>query len=766
MSADTALDSKDLKKKGIRTVYNPDQDEKDVVRKVYDRKRAMEEAEMRQKAQAMWNKADDAWEALRKDRDEKRDEWQSNHYVPLTQSIIETAMSEFVGQMPRPYVMARGSEDEPKTMVAQKMFDYSLECSDFDLNEFDVMHDGLRRGTAIAQEYYWQERRIVQNEEVQKGKTKLVEEEVVDYDDLYLENVKLEDFFVDENARDFKGTYAAKDCVRRYIMDIDDFKQMFSGDIWDPLSNAKYVKPGGDVNYYEWYQPPQGMDTSKQVEVLWYWAIKPKDWWIIVANDVLIFKKPIPFKHKRLPFVRSVAVRRSHSFYGKGLAEILESTQDEQNTLRRMIIDRNHLDIDKMFFVSNKLALSDEDLIARPHGMIPTDDVNASRAIEYGDIPRSVELSLKHLEDDATISTGVNPRAQALPQAGTATEASILKESTLKRLQLIVWLHKYGFIIDFARLRMSNIVQFYQQPRLEKIVGEAATAEFQKEKANLQAKGLVTTIDGQDYRKQYRQIRLENKQIGFDATGQPQEQGATGTTFFEALPKYFVPQNKLGYDFKFLPGAMLQISKPLQQQKDLEWADRMLMIAQTVPNSYDPIKIGDVITRAYDKDPNSIKIDNPQQDQQQQRDAMLLQMAQMENQEMMKGKEVPPTPFATPPHTTAHIQQMQSPQFQQLPNESSIIQIFTNHITGEIAAQLGRGGQLGIGGGQPGQVPVQGQPAPGQQPPQPGLGQPGQTNPVSISQGIQNRPGGMAKPATKLSDVMPNFNPGNKNASI
>lgn len=34
--------------------------------------------------------------------------------------------------------------------------------------------------------------------------------------------------------------------------------------------------------------------------------------------------------------------------------EDLESIQDEINTLRRMVIDRNHLDIDKMFLVSNE----------------------------------------------------------------------------------------------------------------------------------------------------------------------------------------------------------------------------------------------------------------------------------------------------------------------------------------------------------------------------------------------------------------------------
>jgi hypothetical protein len=509
MDTPTSLQAKALKEKGIRKVYNPEDEEKKVINHVYDRKRQMETSEDRQNAQKIWNKADRAWEAMREEK--KAGQWQSNHYVPITQSTVETAMSEYAGQMPRPFVIPRGTEDQPKVAIGQSIFDYSLECSDFDLNEYDVMHDGTIRGTGIAQEYYWQERRIIQDSVIEKGKETIKEEEVVDYDDCYLENVKLEDFFIDENARDFFGSYGARDCIRRYIMDIDDFKQFFSGPIWNPLDNAQHVRPGGDTNYYEWFSPPEGMDTTRQVEVLWYWAVKPKDWLIIVANEVLIKKGPNPYKHKRLPFLKTTAVRRPHSFYGKGMAEILESTQDEQNVLRRMIIDRNHLDIDKMFFVSNKLALSDEDLIARPHGMIPTDDVNAAKAIEYGDIPRSVELSLKHLEDDATISTGINPRAQALPQAGTATEAAILKESTLKRLQLIVWLHKLAFLIPFARLRMSNILQFYTQPRLEEVVGSAASEEFQAEVMQLKQNGLL--VEGENNNNLKKRIEISDWKI-------------------------------------------------------------------------------------------------------------------------------------------------------------------------------------------------------------------------------------------------------------
>jgi hypothetical protein len=478
------------------------------------------------------------------------------------------------------------------------------------------------------------------------------------------------------------------------------------------------------------------MDTSKQVEVLMYWARSPRDRLRIVANDVLIKDGGNPYKHKQLPFVRWVCIKRPHRFYGKGIPEILESVQDEQNTLRRMIIDRNHLDIDKMFLVSNRLGLSDEDVIARPHGMIPVDDVNGAKPVEYGDIPRSVELSLKHLEDDATISTGINPRAQAMPTAGTATEAAILKESTLKRLRRIVYLMKKESMVRLARLRCSNILQFYPEVKLEKIVGEKDTQAYQEEMTRLQQTGSLVQKGGQDYAAQYRTIPLQNEKMTIDNKGQAGISSSPTNSFFMAKPEYYMPMARGGYDIKYDAAATIQISKPLQQQKDLEWADRMLNIALQVPGSYDPVKIGDVITIAYDKDPASLKPEPVQQDPNALQLQQLVDLAGQENKMMSQGQEVPPTSGANQAHTMVHLQYMNSADFQQNPNPE-VTRVFTEHVTGEFMLETGRA-QLS------GAPPPQGMAPPGQGVPPQMQDQGGAT---SISQGVTNRPGGMAKPS-------------------
>ena len=661
--------------------YDPVGAEKEARDWVYKRKIAMENSEARQRAIKNAQKWRRQWEMFRRVKD--KDDWQSNHVVPLTLAIVETVLSEVIDKSPKPLILPRSSEDAPKARIMEHVFNYTWDVADGDIQLYDVLKDAFILGTGIAQEYYWKEPRKVFTSEDK-------EELITDFDDVYMEAVKFEDFFPDEKGRGFTGPYQLRDCIRRYIMDLDDFRLFFQGPTFDPLKNAKYVVPGGEIDYYEEFKPPEGFDKSREVEVLWYWSRKPQDALYIVANGVLLVKGPNPYKHKQLPFARAVDVKRPHDFYGKGEAELLESITDESNIFRQMIIDRNHLDIDKMFIVSPNLNLSDEDLIARPHGAIPSDDVNAAKPVEYGDVPRSVEITYKHLEDDSVIATGVNPRAQALPSAGTATEAAIIKESTLKRIRLKMRLIEKEFLTQIGRLRVANILQYYSQPKLEKIVGKQMTDEFKVQLSNMEAQGLIETIDGEKFKKQFRQIRIPEKEIIFDEKGITKEQTKAGVSFFELKPEYFMPVASGGYDIRFEAGSTLPVSKSLMKTEANEMFDRLSQIALAIPGSYDIIKLGDDIILANDKNPADFKSEEEKDNNA--RLALLLDLANLENQQIMQGKPTPPTPYSSPAHTQIHVEFTKSEAFQALGSNDPRVDIMTDHITGEAMAQEQRAG--------------------------------------------------------------------------
>lgn len=679
----------------IRKYYKPTGKEEEMLKRVYRRKQQMEEGSDYLRASVNWDKWRKQWEAERQAPDE---EWQSNHIVPFTPAVVESALAEMVDQSPQNFIMGRSNEDKPKATVMRNIFQYTWEISHSDSALYDILKDTLICGTGIGQEYYLKAPRKIRYYVKEAGKLKEVEKKVFDYDDCCLEPVKLEDFRVDENARYFNpGPYTARDCMRRFIQDADDVKAYFSQPGWNELArNLEYIKPGGDLNYYEFYKPPQGIDRKRQVEVWWYWSKLPDDWLVVVANDVVIYMGPNIHRHKQLPFVRAIDIKRTHSFYHKGEPEVLESVQDEKNTIRRMILDRNHLDIDKMFAVSSSLQLTEDDLIARPHALFPvTNPQEDIRPIEYNDTPRSIEYSLTKLDEDGILATGIDPRLTSLPEGATATQAAIAKEVALKRIRAKLKSLENDFLVDMGRLRIANIMQYYSQPKLEKILGEKGTARYEAEIARLQAQGLLIEKDGQYYKEKYRDIRIENKELVPKADGTFEEKPIKGYTFFEARPEYFIPLSEQGFDIKIKAGSTLAISESLQQTKAAEMYDRLMPLA-VKGVGYDPVKLGDLLLEVNHYEPDEFHIDKePSGGETDQRAAKAIQLAMDENNQMLNGNIIPPTPYAPPFHTRVHIEFLRSSK---VPKDLKILQLFSDHVFGEIIAQQqrtsGAGGEV------------------------------------------------------------------------
>lgn len=665
------------KEPGIRKSYIPDEKEENVLEHTYTRFSEM--ADAREEFEDEWDQAMKSWECWRPPKN--TDDWMSDIYIGVVTSTVEATMAEIVNQDLKPWAIERGSEDKPRATVMNNILEYTWDIAKSDVASFEIIKDAIICGTGIGQEYFWKNER-----EIQKPDGTTVRK--TEYEDCYLEPVSLWDFYKDEKGRSFSGPFECRDAIRRYIMHKDDFHNFFKGKTWDPLGNAKLVVPGGDVNYYQFFKPPEGFDKSKDIEVLWYWN-KPDDALCIVANDVVIRYGPNPYEHKQLPFARAIDVRRPYQFYGKGEYKLLESIQEETNTLRRMLIDRNHLDIDKPILVSDQLTIEDEDVIARPHGVIPVGDVNQAKFAEYGDVPMSYFKSLELINEDKMRITGMDERQLSVNQAGTATEAAILKEATLKRLNMKIWQIKNDFLVDVGKLRCSNIIQFYPQPKLEKIVGEKGTEDYRSKVADAARQGTLVSMGGSDYKANYRKIRVKNKKLSINpSSGNITEQPTKGFTFFDAKPEYFMPAYG-GYDIRYKATSSLPISKPLQQQKTMEMYDRLA----TNP-TVDPWKLASKVIEEMEWDPDDFKMTpKGQGDQSGVFVKKLVDLAGIENDEMMSGKQIGPTPYAAPFHTEIHIEFMRSKRFkEEVPPDSNILETFTTHVMGELIAEQTRGG--------------------------------------------------------------------------
>lgn len=688
----------------IRVDYTPKGIEKDALERTYKRYWGMRDSPSRTRFSLHWDNWEKQWEAYRTPMSE--DDWQSNIVPPLTTSIIEAIVAEMVRQRLRPLVVPRGIEDKPRARVMNHTVDYTCDIGYFDDELESVFRDSLKLGTAITQEYMFQLIRDVRFAKAIKQATQNKEAEMdffdkkrlVEFDDPYMENVKLTEFFVDEMARSFRGPYQARDAIRRYVMHIDSFRQFFQG-IWDPYDHAKLVKPGESDGFYEFYQPPNGISHEDHVEVLWYWSKFPDDALVIVANDVVMNMGPNPYNHKQLPFARAVDIKRTHQFYGKGESELLDSIQDELTLNRRMRLDRLHLSLDQMFLLSERVDLDEDELIVRPHGGIRVPDVERDiKPLAYSDTPRSAYLEEDRLKEDAVRVTGMDDRLQSVDaKAGTATEAAILKESTLKRVNMKLENIKRGFLVEWGQLRVANILQFYTQPKLEAILGEKFSADYQARVTEAKRQGTFRQINGQEYEMKYPNIRIEDKEIRKDKNGRLSEKNAKGFTFFEVKPEDIVPVYG-SYHVQYEAGAELPISKPLLRQELNNLWDRIGPLALQGVGGYSAGKIMDMLVETYGKDPDELKVDEESGFEGTRAKAILLAID--ENKRIKAGEQLGPTPFAPPAHTEIHMAEFEEGTY---PYGSDEFIIMTRHIQGETMAQQQRGlrvrGTAGGGGG-------------------------------------------------------------------
>ena len=678
----------------------------------YKRFTLMKHSRQQNGREQKWNDWQKQYEAWRPPKG--MDDWQSNIVPPFTTSVVESALSELIDQTLQPMVGARKPEDVPKATVINFIKQYTWDIGYGDVELYKALKQALILGTTAWQEYYWQDKRPVKQiveYDPKTGREKYEEKIISDYDDCYGEALSLWDVWFDPSARTVNmGPYKAQDAIRRYVMHYDTFIKTFKDSKWDKFKLVRHVKPGGDTKYYQFYQPPQGIDHGNYVEVLWHWIRNP-DMLVITANDIPFFIGPNPYNHKQLPFAVGYDLMDPWSIYGKGEPQLLESIQDELTTIRRMRLDRQKLDIYKMIFVSNRETLTDQDLIPAPMKPVYVDDINSVKAFEYGDVNPSAFREEMLLKEDGTRVTGIDDRAQSIsPRGATATESAILKEATLKRLRTKIWINSRTLLMDQIGLRVPNIMQYYKTPKVVELMGKDAMEKMIKIRETAE-QGRLLRMGGKFYEMEFRTIVTKNKKLEKEGNN-IKVTDKRGDNFFMVTPDLLVP-SALGFNYKLSAEPTFPLSRPLMQQKVNELFQHPLVMTAIQMGHYDITKISDKMLDLNDFDPDDYKPDGSDQTQPQNfiDPAKMIEMANIENEKMLAGEVLVGTPFASLEHTQIHMAFMKSNNFKEKATPQ-ILQIFSKHVLEENFAQMMRmkqGSQLPMGGGgQPGENPGEG----------------------------------------------------------
>lgn len=662
--------------------YQPNKRRRLVRRKVYERYYQLRDDGLRQEAEADWEMADKEYGMVTPDINPN--DWQSHLHLPDAFAAIQAQSQEDIERKARPHLKATEETDEPIADFSNSVLTYNMDNTGFDYQYFLAKLARTIRGTSFMFDYWRTEKRIVKepvsvNDD---GTLKYEDKEIIDFDDDYTEWIPNEFIYVDEKARHIDD---AIDCVRREVINIDEFHRIYDGK--PGYFDTEYVTPGGETTTRSYFKLPKDV-SENDVEVLHYYNKSVDAYWI-VANNVAIFDQPLPWKHKNLPIAVLYQYRIPGRFWGIGIPKVIQHLTEERKSIRNLNMDRQKIIVSGAFLHNNAFDIDDEDEVLYPGKWIGVDTngqplSQAVQQVQMTDVPASYFKTEEILLEDIRRAHGIDDRIQGVNVGGTATEAAILKESSLKRVNLISIAAEMDAIVRIGRLKWSNIQFFYGTPRLNSI-GLDNEENEKKEYRSVSVRGKKFSIVTDHGAKR---LRMEDIK------------GSSAVELKPAMAKYL----EGSFDVSVDADIFTPVSKAIEQTKKTEIFSLLISKPATMARIDLDGAIADLL------EVNNIKPDTWMKNELGKKDSMML--ADAENMIMAAGQPLNGTEGATEDHTLVHLMFTKSEEFKQLQPEFQ--QLIADHILQEHENNAATGpvgelmGQYGLNG-----PPDQGVPVPG-----------------------------------------------------
>lgn len=661
-SKDPSIDEKIRNLQNNEALLDPDRDKIDTMklskrwrnirRQVYERWYWLRDEPLRAEAERDWEIADKEFGMVTPDIDPT--DWHSNLSLPDAFAAIQSQSQETIERKSRPHLVGTEESDEPIEQFANSILTYNMNNTGFDYQAYLSKLSASIRGTSFRMDYWRTEKRVVKDPVSvnDDGTIKYVDKEITDFDDDYTEWVPNEFIYVDEKA---KHIDEAVDMFRREIINVEEFHRIY--DNKPGFEHAEYVKAGGDTGTRSYFQLPKDI-TNQDVEVLHYYNRSVDAYWV-VANNIPICDSPLQTKHKELPVAVDYQYRLPGRFWGIGIPKVIHMLSEERKTLRNINMDRQKIIVSGAFLHNNAFDLDDEDTVLEPGRMINVDTngqpvSQAIQQVAMNDVGPSYFKSEDTLLEDIRRATGIDDRIQGVNVGGTATEAAILKESSLKRINLISFTNEMDSVLRIGRLKWSNIQFNYGTPRMERITQDNEERE----------------------EKVYRKVAVKDKKFSIvDENGKKSlrmedVKGNSPVTLKPAMAKYLEGD----FDISVDADIFTPVSKAIEQTKKTEmfslWLSNPATMALMDLNGAmaDVAEVNNIDPKKWMKNPNGSKKD-------------MMMLAEAENMIMAAGQPLDGTEGASEDHTLVHLMYTKTMEFQQLQPEFQ--QIIMDHILQE-----------------------------------------------------------------------------------
>jgi hypothetical protein len=454
-------------------IYEPTEAQTEVINRVWRRFEKMREERDRPKKYfdgrdlaTYINDSANAWNGvIPEEIKASKDDWQSLVFDHITRGKVKALVALVVGSQPYINIIGATRRDNRYAWEMNKLFEHEWRERDERMKNYYQALDCAIKGTVVVEEFYREEKKKTKeiksvNHDTGEIKYKEKTEIKGGRGHVDAEIVPLENFYPNEHQADVKS-----DCIRMSYMSVDEFQKKFGS-----YPDADKVKRGLRADYLDNIDYKRIAHNREDiVEVLKYYN-EDDDELIILANGVWINPQegdkvsPLPYDHKRLPFVKTVFEPADvNEFYGKSLPDLMTGEQETINALLRMMIDKEVLVLNRPLLMGMGAEL--EAGLIEPNAQLSvSEDLSQVRELDIRDIGQSPFSLVEFLVKRSNTNTAIDPMAQGVHTGRkTASEAQMLDQNS-KQMASSFQLFIFHLLKKRAELRVQNICQFYRKP--------------------------------------------------------------------------------------------------------------------------------------------------------------------------------------------------------------------------------------------------------------------------------------------------------------
>jgi hypothetical protein len=408
----------------------------------------------------------------------------SNLFIPETFKTIETMVAREKsavwngGQLFR--FNAR-SDDYDKAEILSAYAKY-------DINRiphiYRKMEDFLRTmhiyGTAILKTYWDYE--DYEDEVVDKnGKTIKVFKPR--RDNFNVDVISPRFFFPDPTA---KTLQECKYIITRDIVDLETYREMVARSEYVKLSEEKLnsiSQASRDFSYLDrnvFTELDQKSSLTQDVdrrfvEIIEYWSEIENRKIVVAGGKEVVSDGPIPFHHKRYPFLVAVDTPDPEHFFGLSVAEMIYDLQQEENAWRNNRMDKANFMLNPQYKVKSTSTLNRNELKSTPGGFVRVRDMDDIQPLDKGRMEQSDYMEEQNIKNDIQTTSGINDFAMGQGSGNyseTATGVSIISNNADAKMIARVEYIEHEVLKPMGKLWLSMQRQFMDRDEIFNVTGK------------------------------------------------------------------------------------------------------------------------------------------------------------------------------------------------------------------------------------------------------------------------------------------------------